>query len=394
MKAQPRIRAIKNQLRQFTLPFIIFILFWVLGIILIAVFEPDKNFWHILTISICIEESVTEIGFFAFYQFLWPLLFEILILSFILSTIQDIYGYNPIMSSRKLASNRSRHSVVLGYNHLGERIVEYLRANKQPFSIVEIDYEKVDNLISFNQPVVVGDYTDPSIIALAGIARCREVFCVTNDLRRGLIAAERVREVNKDCHLYMRVFDIHFREYLTNEPWNAFTFSTSDWTMESVKIWGEKIRKNDKIVVLGYDNIVRRIVDYYGEKLQATVYVLDEGLDDDTYLYLPNVKTVTEHVRFIETLKAHVDLTEVTQVYICWNTEELFSDAILLTLALKKQYPKIALFVRMFDEELAEIAKTLDATTFSTSAYAFKMLQKEVKEISGIHPNKELKKKK
>ena len=73
-------------------------------------------------------------------------------------------------------------------------------------------------------------------------------------------------------------------------------------------------------------------------------------------------------------------------MYICWNTEELFSDAIILTVAVKKKYPQIELFVRMFDEELAEIAKTIDATTFSTSAFAFQLLQNKVRNTSGIYP--------
>ncbi len=64
----------------------------------------------------------------------------------------------------------------------------------------------------------------------------------------------------------------------------------------------------------------------------------------------------------------------------------LFSDAIILTVAVKKKYPHIELFVRMFDEELAEIAKTIDATTFSTSAFAFDLLQNKVKTTSGIYP--------
>ena len=64
---------------------------------------------------------------------------------------------------------------------------------------------------------------------------------------------------------------------------------------------------------------------------------------------------------------------------IFWNNEELFSDAIILTMELKKKYPEKEIFVRIFDEELAELAIGIGASTFSTSAYAFKMLQQEVK---------------
>ncbi|HUT82893.1 MAG TPA: NAD(P)-binding protein [Candidatus Bathyarchaeia archaeon] len=386
MKSSKRLKIIRNQLRQFLLPVTIFLLFWIIGFIAIFVVEDNKNFWNILLISMSIRKSETNLGVFSFYQFIWQILFEILIISFILSTLQEVYGYNPIMSARKNASKRKNHTVVLGYNHLGERIVEYLRMHKQPYSLVEIELNKVDDLIRFNQPVVVGDYTDFEIIQLAGIKRCKEVFCVTSDLRRALIAAKRVREINPHCDLYMRMFDDHFRKYLDGEPWNAFTFSTSDWAMESVMEWTKNISEKEKIVILGNDNLVSRIVEYLGKELKATVYLFDPEIDPDIYNDLPNVHSFAEKIQFIENLEDHFDMREIKQIYLCWNTEELFSDAIILSVAIRKQYPFIEIYTRMFDEELAEIAKTIDATTFSTSAYAFQMLQKQVKQKSGIYP--------
>ncbi|NHJ87702.1 MAG: hypothetical protein FK734_19730 [Asgard group archaeon] len=333
-----------------------------------------------------IRKSETNYSGIIFYQFIWQILFEILIISFILSTLQEIYGYNPILSARKIASRKRNHTVVLGYNHLGERIVEYLRKNKQPYSLVEIELDKVDDLISLGQPVVVGDYTDYEIIQLAGIKRCKEVFCVTSDLRRALIAAKRVREFNPNCDLYMRLFDDHFRNYLLDDPWNAFTFSTSDWTMESVKGWAKELSSSEKVIVLGNDNLTSRIVEYLGKEIKAFVYLFDPEISSEIYNDLPNVNSFNEKIQFIENLEDHCDMNEIKQIYICWNTEKLFSDAIILCVAIKKYYPNIGVYVRMFDEELAEIAKTIDATTFSTSAYAFQMLQQHVRTNSGIHP--------
>jgi hypothetical protein len=241
MSRQAKLRSFINQIKKFRLPLLIFLLFWLAGIITLYVIEPNKSFGRIMLISMGILEG-SSILFSGFYQFLWPLMFELLILSFILTTLQEFYGYNPVLNARKLASHQKDHAVVLGYNHLGMRIVDYLINKNQPYSLIEIDFEKVEDLITFNQPIVVGDYTDKKIMRLAGIEHCKEVFCVTTDLRRALIAADRVRDLNKKCCLYMRVFDEHFRDYLTSEPWNAFTFSTSKWTMESVKIWGESVK--------------------------------------------------------------------------------------------------------------------------------------------------------
>ncbi len=386
MKSRSRLRTFGNQLKQFRLPFIIFILFWIAGIITFLIIETDKNFLVILLKSICVKPIEANETLNSLYQFIWPLLFELLILTFILTTLQEFYGYNPVLSSRKLSSRKSNHTVVLGCNHLGKRVVEYLRENNQPYSVVEIDIGKVEDLINFHQPVVVGDYTDIDIVKLAAVEKCKEVICVTSDLRRALIAAVKVRELNSTCDLYMRVFNDHFREYLTSEPWNAFTFSLSKWTMNSVVKWSEKITKDDSIIVLGNDSIVVRMVDYFGTHLQSDVYLIDPKIDAEVYNDVQSVHPFEERVQFVENLEERCDMSKISQMYICWNTEELFSDAIILTVAVKKKYPHIELFVRMFDEELAEIAKTIDATTFSTSAFAFDLLQNKVKTTSGIYP--------
>ena len=386
MRSSTRFRTLRNQFRQFRLPFFIFLLFWLAGIIAFVVIEQNKSFGHIFLISIGITDSDnTNIAFFRFYQFLWYLLFEMLILTFILSTLQETYGYNPIIGARKSASSKKNHTVILGYNHLGERIVEFLREQKRPYAVIEIDYEKVDDLINLGQPIVLGDYTDIHIMELAAVKKCKEVFCVTTDIRRALIAADKVRSVNKDCDLYMRVFDEHFRNFLCSPPFNAYTFSTSNWTIDSMKKWSESVKEEDNIVVLGYDNIVKRIIEFYGENLKCNIHLIDEAVDPEVYADLPNVKFFVEKVRYIENLEERCDMLNISQIYICWNTEEQFSDALLLSVAIKDHYPNIELFVRMFDDELAEIAKTIDATTFSTSAYAFEMLQKDVKKHSGIY---------
>jgi hypothetical protein len=383
-----RFRTIRNQFKQFLLPFLIFILFWIAGFITFYIIEPPatRSFWNILLVSMAIKESNGSDAFFNFYQFLWPLLFELLILTFILSTLQELYGYNPLFKSRRNASHKKNHTVVLGYNHLGERIVEFLRKNKQPYSLIEIDLDRVEELINFDQPVIVGDYTDVDVMELAGVRKCKEVICVTSDLRRALIAAKKVREINNNCNLYVRVFNDHFRDYLRGDPWRAFTFSTSKWTMDSVKGWSENMQENDEVIVLGNDSIVMRIVDYYGRELKCKVYLIDPEIDPEIYNDLPNVLAYQEKVQFLANLEERCELSNTKQIYLCWNSEELFSDAILLTVAIKKRYPKINLFVRMFDDELAQIAKAIDAITFSTSAYAFQMLQQEVKPNSGIYP--------
>ena len=229
--------------------------------------------------------------------------------------------------------------------------------------------------------MVAGDYTNDDIIELTGIKKCKEIFCVSSNLRSSLIAAEKARELNEECKLYMRMFDEHFREYLEGDPWDAYTFSTSGWIMESIKEWTKKI--DGSVLILGNDSTVKRIIQYIGEEIKKEIHVIDPFIDPDLF-DSETIHVHNEEVKYLESIEDFCNLKDVSQVYICWNEEELFSDAIMMTKALKQKYSHISVYVRMFDEELARIATVLDAIPFSTSAFAFQMLQKEVDMNSGI----------
>jgi hypothetical protein len=378
---------LRGKIKQLLIAVLILVIFWIIGLIVLYVVEVDKSFLNIFLISILLREG-TDTIFYSIYRFLFPLLFELLILSIIVTFLLEYYSFDPINRARKIAKRQSNHSVVLGYNHLGERIVEFLREHKKPYVLVEQEKELIDELIGLEQPVVIGDYTSDDIIKIIGIKKCKEVFCVSSNLRSSLIAAEKAREINKNCKLYMRMFDEHFREFLEGDPWDAYTFSTSGWIMESIKEWTKSI--NGSAVILGNDSTVKRIIQYIGEELKKEIYVIDPIIDSDLF-ELDTIHIHNEKVKYLESIEDLCNLKEVSQMYICWNEERLFSDAIILTKALKQKYPNITIYVRIFDEELARIAAILGAVPFSTSAYAFNMLQKEVDKNSGISLMKERK---
>ncbi|MCE7737812.1 MAG: hypothetical protein GPJ50_00405, partial [Candidatus Heimdallarchaeota archaeon] len=171
---------------------------------------------------------------------------------------------------------------------------------------------------------------------------------------------------------------------LAAEPYNAFTFSISNWAMDSVKKWSESL--DGKALILGQDTLVQRILTYFGDFLKKEIVAIHPDIEAELYSEYPNVLILRENAKYLESLEELSDIEEMDQIYICWNKEELFSDAIILTMELKKKYPDKEIFVRIFDEELAEIAKNIGASTFSTSAYAFQMLQNEVRQNSNIFP--------
>jgi len=75
----------------------------------------------------------------------------------------------------------------------------------------------------------------------------------------------------------------------------------------------------------------------------------------------------------------------VSHVFMCWSdVSSTTSNAIYLAMQLQTHYPHIHVFVRTFDDEVRVVLESLGATTFSTSLYAFEMLQARVAPTSNI----------
>ena len=72
------------------------------------------------------------------------MLFGIVISVFLLQAVQQ---YNPQEACRMLAKEMKDHAIVVGYTHLGERVVEFLRQAKRPYVLVDRDPTAVDDLV-------------------------------------------------------------------------------------------------------------------------------------------------------------------------------------------------------------------------------------------------------
>jgi hypothetical protein len=70
-------------------------------------------------------------------------LFGIVISVFLLQAVQQ---YNPQEACRMLAKEMKDHAIVVGYTHLGQRIVDYLRQAKRPYVLIDRDPAAVDDL--------------------------------------------------------------------------------------------------------------------------------------------------------------------------------------------------------------------------------------------------------
>lgn len=368
------------KLKQYKLQFIFFFLFWLLGFLFFLFSEPSATLGEIVLYSLTVRSPLGAGDFANFYALVWPILLEVIFFGFIMGELLE--RYNPVVTSRILAEHRRNHTVVMGYHHLSERIIEYCIDNKKSFCIIEDDYELVEDLINANHPVVVGDPTETSNLLSANIKNAKEVFITIDDVRIVILCTEKVRKLNPNCPIYVRAFEDHVQEYLKEPPLCAYSFSTSKWAMDQIFEWTDN--KKGKVVVIGRDNLTHRVAYHISLQEDREIYLFDDEHDGIQFPVNSKLHIINEFACFLSDIQPHVNLEEVTQIFICWNQESEFDESIYLTYKLHLRYPHIEVYVRIFDEELIEIVEKNDAKTFSTSSNAFKMLQKEVGKNSSI----------
>ncbi|MFX1390611.1 MAG: NAD-binding protein [Promethearchaeota archaeon] len=372
------------KLKQYKLQFIFFILFWLAGFLFFLITEPEYNLGEIILFSLVINIPSDAGPFGQFYGVVWPILLEVIFFGFITGELFE--KYNPVITSRILAAHKRNHTVIIGYHHLSIRIVEFCIENKKPFCLMEDNEELVEDLISAGHPIVIGDATEDSNLESANIEHAKEVFININDVRVAIICTEKIRKMNPDCPIYVRAFENHIQEYLQEPPLNAFSFSTSKWTMEDVERWTKN--KIGDVIIIGRDSLTHRIAYHVSLQPNRNVYLFDDEHDGIEFPVNKQIHFIHEFACFLSDLKPHVNLEEVSQAFICWKRESEFDESLYMVSKLDLRYPHIEKYVRIFDEELIELVKNYNAKTFSTSGKAFKMLQKIVRSDSGIAPTK------
>jgi len=156
---------------------------------------------------------------------------------------------------------------------------------------------------------------------------------------------------------------------------------------------------NKEIVVIGDSNLAMRIVKAVSGIRNRVVYWADqsepgftrEGDADKRRMSLEIDPESGSRVKVIQlpndkmlSIEKFVPFALVSHVFVCWNRESRFSDTVFLTMMLSKKQQHLRCYVQTSNETLEDILGNLGAATFSTSRYAFKMLQRDVSPDSGI----------
>lgn len=138
-------------------------------------------------------------------------LFGIVISVFLFQAAQQ---YNPQEGCRMVARQIKDHAIVVGYTHLGRRIVDELRKEKRPYVLIERDAAAVDDLVRAGEPVIVDDAKEESTLRDAGLEKAKLMVVTTNDIETALLVTKRARDGNKTLRIIVRCFLDEFTEIL------------------------------------------------------------------------------------------------------------------------------------------------------------------------------------
>jgi hypothetical protein len=173
-------------------------------------FAEGLNFRDAVLNAVYLEKSPGNV--WELYSF-WGqcVLFGIVISIFFLEALQR---YNPQEGCRMLAKEIRNHVIVVGYTHLGARIVEHLKQAGSAYVLIDKDPAAVDDLVRGGEPVIVDNAKQSSTLADAGIAHAKTVIVATNNVETALLVTKMAREANPKAHIIVRCYVDDFAEIL------------------------------------------------------------------------------------------------------------------------------------------------------------------------------------
>lgn len=239
--------------------------------------------------------------------------------------------YRPEATARALAEDARNHVVVVGFTHLGERVRELATSAGCTVVVVEQDAEKVAALVRDEEPLVIGNARERSVLEAARVAEAKVVVLATDDLETAAVACRVVRELNDTCELVVRCPDEDVGAVLA-KTYRARSLSTSRLAAEFIRSHAIKARAKTALV-LGENNLSARVIEALAEKRITAVGVdamatvdLVVICDDDlgrNLLTVDRIRGVNRRVKII-CRAFHDDAAEVL-------TREPFSCTVLST---------------------------------------------------------------
>ncbi len=270
---------------------------------------------------------------------------------FSLITIELFRKYNPEDTCRKYARKFSDHAIIIGYNHLGKRIAKYLEELDKKCVIIEIDQNKIQDLIDKEDAVIHDDALLKTTLIDAGIEQAKAVYVLSDNLELQMVVNHHVRRMNETCKLILRIYEDDIAEIF--EPlYNAGTISTSK---NAAKYLLNEIKEKnfERILITGVNHITARIINHITEFLHSVQLIIIEENEDKVKNLLINksLQVIDSDLGELDPFK-QIELKKVDCVI---NMNSDISICLRLTKKIRDFNPHCKIFNRFFLDNVASV---------------------------------------
>lgn len=114
---------------------------------------------------------------------------------------------NQVERCRLMSQLVKDHTIIIGYTHLGARLVEHCREKNLPYVLIERQRAVVDDLIRVGEPVIVDDAKTKDALPAANIAQAKRVVLASNNIETALLVTKRARDANPSVQVIVRCGD-------------------------------------------------------------------------------------------------------------------------------------------------------------------------------------------
>ncbi|MHA1110292.1 MAG: NAD-binding protein [Promethearchaeota archaeon] len=362
--------------------FFIILIWFLLGFIFFMATEysdPEITIGDILFYTFYIREpeSTGTDSATIIYQFLGTVIISQGVFAFIVQ--KSFEKRDTKITSRLIAKDiKQNHIVIIHHGHVGSRITDFFRENNQDYVLIEKDKALVTDLLEDGEPVIVGNPIAENVLEDANISTARAIIITENEAKTTLILINRIRKLNPDCQVFVRIFDDRLGAILERRPYFATSFSTSRSTISRMKSEWIDMKKG-KVLVIGISNFTKVLV----EQLMISkreVVVVDERENEVDYYKGTDVKAIEGDPTQMDFLESpQIDIKSAVQVFV--GIKEAAEDSISVATQIKYHYPNIKVLMRLFSDDLADFLEQIGIDTFSTSKYTFKTLKPKLESL-------------
>lgn len=105
---------------------------------------------------------------------------------------------------RLMAKMLKGHTIIVGYTHLGKRLVEHCLHNGIPYALIERDSALVDDLLRKGEPVVVDDACSADALPAVNVKEAKQLIIASNNLETAIILTKAARDANAHLRIAVR----------------------------------------------------------------------------------------------------------------------------------------------------------------------------------------------